>query len=65
MTRYQPDALREIQPLATGPTIRATHNQTCGWRLGEVAAKEPVTYTRESGWCHQSCTITDAEETRL
>jgi hypothetical protein len=65
MTRYPSDAVRELQPLATGPTIKATHNQTCGWCQGEVATKEPVTYTRESGWCHQSCTTTEAAETRL
>lgn len=64
MTRNQTDAVRELQPLATGPTIRATHNQTCGWCRGEVVAAEPVTYTRESGWCHQACTTTEAE-TRL
>jgi len=64
MTRYPPDALRETQPPATGPTIRATHDQTCGWCRAEVAATEPVTYTRESGWCHPSCTTTEAAETR-
>ena len=60
VTRYQHDTVRETGPPATGPTIRATHDQVCGWCRGEVAAAEPVTYTRESGWCHQSCTSTPA-----
>jgi hypothetical protein len=63
-TRHQPGALRESRPSATGPTIRATHDQACGWCRSPVAAAEPVTYTRESGWCHPSCTTTDVAETR-
>jgi len=65
MTRHGPAAMREELALATGPTIKATHNQRCGWCLGDVAAKEPVTYTRESGWCHASCTTKDVEAIRL
>jgi len=58
MTSYTSDSVRGI-PLATGPTIRASHTQPCGWCTGEVAASEPITYTAESGWCHHSCTTED------
>ncbi len=64
MTRHNPGAVREDLALATGPTIKATHNQTCGWCLDDVAAKELVTYTRESGWCHASCTTKDVRPAR-
>lgn len=56
MTEYMPASAQEAQVIATGPTINASYTQTCGWCLAEVAAAEPITYTRESGWCHQSCT---------
>ena len=52
---------RESLEFATGPTIKASYKQICGWCLGEVAQTEPITYTRESGWCHDSCTTRDAE----
>lgn len=52
---------REYPELATGPTIKASYKQTCGWCLGEVAQTDPITYTRESGWCHESCTTKDVE----
>jgi len=60
----QPDSSalqREDLELATGPTIGASYNQTCGWCLGEVVQSAPITYTRESGWCHDSCTTEDAD----
>lgn len=53
---YRLASLQEAQVLATGPTISASYDQTCGWCQGEVAASEPITYTREAGWCHESCT---------
>jgi len=64
MTRQNRAVVREDLALATGPTIEATHDQTCGWCLGDVAAKERVTYTRESGWCHASCTSREVGATR-
>jgi hypothetical protein len=60
MTRHTPDSVKEFQPLATGPTIKATHDQPCGWCLDVVATRQPITYTRESGWCHQECTTDEA-----
>lgn len=42
--------------IATGPTVRASYPQTCGWCSGHILKGAPVTYTRESGWCHASCT---------
>ena len=62
MTQHTPDAVREALALATGPTINASRHQTCGWCLGEVAAAELITYTAESGWCHESCTTKDEAE---
>ena len=59
MTEYKPASAQEAQVVATGPTINASYTQTCGWCLAEVAAAEPITYTRESGWCHESCTLRD------
>ena len=56
MTPFKPAAVREALALATGPTINASHAQTCGWCLGEVAASEPITHTTEAGWCHEFCT---------
>ncbi|CUR55560.1 hypothetical protein NOCA2280002 [metagenome] len=47
---------------ATGPTVEASYPQTCGWCRGEVATSAPITYTRESGWCHDSCTTTHVRE---
>jgi hypothetical protein len=59
MNRDHLEALTRIRPLATGPTIKATHAQRCGWCLEDVVVEEPVTYTRESGWCHAACTTDD------
>jgi hypothetical protein len=28
-----------------------------------VTATEPITYSRESGWCHESCTTNASEAT--
>ena len=56
---YRLASLREAQVLATGPTISASRDQTCSWCHGAVAATEPITYARESGWCHESCTTRD------
>ena len=59
MTSLRPTSASGPPEIATGPTIHASHDQTCGWCSGEVAEAEPITYTRESGWCHQSCTTPD------
>jgi len=61
MPRYHPAMERESLEFATGPTIKASYAQTCGWCLGEVAQSEQITYTRESGWCHEACTTKDPE----
>ena len=61
MTPPTPGFGADTPALATGPTINASHDQTCGWCLGAVAATEPITYTRESGWCHESCTTHEAQ----
>jgi hypothetical protein len=61
MTLSTPGFGADTPALATGPTINASHDQTCGWCLGAVAATEPITYTRESRWCHASCTTNEAE----
>lgn len=65
MTPYRPGSVQEAQAVATGPTIRASHDQACGWCRDDVAASEPITYTRESGWCHESCTAKSAGEHSL
>jgi len=52
---------QENLEFATGPTIRASYRQTCGWCSGAVAESAPITYTRESGWCHESCTTNEAD----
>ncbi len=54
--QHQRSAVRESPPLATGPTISASHDQVCGWCLGAVAAADRITHTAESGWCHTTCT---------
>jgi len=61
MPQHGPTLQREDLESATGPTIRASYRQTCGWCRGEVARSAPITYTRESGWCHESCTTKDAD----
>ena len=61
MTHHTHHALREALALATGPTISASRNQTCGWCLDPIAAAEPITYTKESGWCHEACTMKDEQ----
>lgn len=57
------DSALEDQALetATGPTVRASYLQTCGWCGDHIVEAAPITYTRESGWCHQSCTTEDAD----
>lgn len=59
MNGFERNAVRELEPLATGPTIKATHDQSCGWCRDEVRAQDLITYTREAGWCHASCTTDD------
>ena len=59
MRRPQQSVVRDSPPLATGPTISASHAQVCRWCSGVVAGAERITYTAESGWCHASCTTKD------
>lgn len=61
MPRRSSTVQQDALEIATGPTIKASYRQTCGWCGGEVAQSAPITYTRESGWCHESCTTQDPE----
>ena len=63
MTQFQRATAQPAQAVATGPTINASHDQVCGWCSSAVSASEPITYSRESGWCHESCTTNASEAT--